>query len=408
MSSLHSEVNTLIALPYEMKYRIMLDCGRNEIDALCSLHSSFAAICASRSFWVEVVQVHRPNFVANPNFHTMALLKQLVYTLTEGAGSLYMAGAFSDQPTNIPVPIDTDIISVCCIHGAIYAKRSGEVYGFGANSLYEQGLGPDSESEILFTTKNPTLHNIIKVSSKTSGAMFLDDQGKVYITGYISSTLPLIDHPTQIPSLNNIVDIASGLNHYVCLDSDGSVYVYHVDLAGPTKIPQLANIIQIDSSDFQVICLDALGQIYIFAVNSIPNMVAGDGFAKRVNLPNIKQVTCGSNNEIFLDKDGNVFISGHSVGGRLGGVDISKFATIDAARPVKILSGISKIFSGNNNIFCVTPDGDLLESGTNLNGQLGLGNYDRNIDKFVKNEYISNIIFISSGSDQVAFIVKPQ
>lgn len=405
MSLLRSNLAKLIALPYELKHQLLMECAYKETESLCSTHSSFNAICSQPSFWVEKVRVHRPNFISNPEFHTVAILKQLFQTLTENIGSVYMSGKLVDHTTTIPERIgnNNNIISVCCTtHGAVYVTKPGNVYVFGSNNEFELGLGPD-KSEILQPVKNHLLHNIVKVSSISGGVMYLDDQGKVYITGAIlRHAIPrqVADYPMPIPSLRNIVDIASGYSHYLCLSVDGSVYIYREELEQPTKIPGLNNIVQINSNGYGIICLDVSGKIYL-------STIYDDVSIKQINFPDITQVACGSSKQLYLDRSGNVYLSGTATKGQYGDAnpyDNSSPIIVDADNPVKILVGMSKIFCGNSSIICITNDGYLLETGNNMAGQLGLGDYNY-IPKFVPNDYISHVVFVSFGFRQTAFIV---
>ena len=152
----------------------------------------------------------------------------------------------------------------------------------------------------------------------------------------------LISIPTKIPCLKNIQSGHCGSRHTICLDSDGNVFTF-----GCNEQSQLGI-----GKDGSVLSLTQQPQ--------------------KVNLPRIKQISCGDSFNICLTDDNIPYSFGSNYNGQLGIGDIGK--TMCHPQKISCLENIDFIECGGNHVMCRAFDNSLYGWGRNCLGEVGLSN----------------------------------
>ena len=222
------------------------------------------------------------------------------------------------------------------------------------------------------------------------------------------------DEPVQVkfPNGVKIVQIAAGENHSVALDSDGNVYTwgrnnyYQLGLWGWGNVPTPirigtveSKIVKIAAGSNTTVMLTANGQIYTHGINA--DGEAGNGeYATRVtygkanNMNNIIDITVGKSHIIALRSDGIVFATGSNLYGQLGLGNKNLSKTNEYKKLA--LKNIAYIEAGENSSAALTADGRVYIWGSNVYGQLGTNDKQERVSpEMVRN--IANIREISLG-----------
>ena len=198
-------------------------------------------------------------------------------------------------------------------------------------------------------------------------------------------------------SISSIVCIGSVT---YCISISGDVYSFGRSMDGlhghkfvniffPTKIQLLKNIQSIVSGGYHVVCLDTQGIVFTFgkisngllgtrvnkinrlkkALNPIPNTKDLYNIKpKKVNLPPIKQISCGENFTMCLSEEGDLYSFGDNYFGQLGVENNENLLVIK----VESLNNVEFVECGDEYTFCKTLDNKIYCWGNNSSGQLGI------------------------------------
>ena len=150
----------------------------------------------------------------------------------------------------------------------------------------------------------------------------------------------LVFPPKVIPLLN-ITSFGCGMDHSVCLDNNGNVYSF-------------------GSNEF--------GQLGIGKSKFILNHTHKP---RKVNLPPIKQVSCGNNFAICISEEGGLFSFGCNKLGQLG---LENNKSSKSPKQLEFCEVIDFIECGGNHVICKTLNDDVYAWGCNGYGQLGIEN----------------------------------
>ena len=142
----------------------------------------------------------------------------------------------------------------------------------------------------------------------------------------------ILSVPTLIPSLFSIKSVNCGRRHTVCLDYEGCVFTFGSNVSGQLGI----------SED-------------LFYNTHLP---------QKVDLPSIKQVSCGLEFNICLSEIGELYSFGCNNQGQLG---IGSFMPSCLPHKVKTLNNIEFFDCGANYTLCKTINGDVYCWGYNFN-----------------------------------------
>ena len=169
------------------------------------------------------------------------------------------------------------------------------------------------------------------------------------------------------------------------ISNEGNVLIFGSNLTEeseeiypPRIIPSLMNIKAICCGTNHTLCLNVSGEVFTFGGNSFGELGVGKSKLslrytsepQKVDLPPIKQVSCGVNSSFCLSEDGILYSFGYNKYGQLGhGTEDEKISP----KKIESLEDIEFIESGGEYTFCKTICGDCYGWGFNLFGQLGLG-----------------------------------
>ena len=156
-------------------------------------------------------------------------------------------------------------------------------------------------------------------------------------------------------------------------------------------------------SDF-TLCLSDEGIVYSFGGNYHGQLGRlsnnrRDSVPKVINIPKIKQVSCGISFSACLDEEGFLWTFGSNFYGQLGTGD-----QVASRTPKKIqeIPPVEFVYCGGNHTLVITTDTNLWSFGLNNYGQLCLECDEFHVSKPEKTKF-SNIIKISSGCCHTLF-----
>ena len=259
-----------------------------------------------------------------------------------------------NTPTKIPPPaFDNkkikDVYSV--YYGRLFLTEDGEVYGCGLNSYKQLGgltngqyLSPELIPQSSFDNKK-----IKHINGGYYVSFFLTEDGEVYACGQNN---------------NGQLGLGDTTNRTV-----------------PTLIPQssfdnkkIKDVIS--SNTYTTIFLTEDGNVYGCGQNNYGELGLGDRNRTAptlLNVSDIKQISSASQYTLFLNNDGILYSAGRSDNalGANAGDHVQECTTI--TKPVKQISSSYGNYHTFHSII-LTEDGEVYTFGSNIYGQLGLGN----------------------------------
>ena len=169
----------------------------------------------------------------------------------------------------------------------------------------------------------------------------------------------------------------------------------------PTKIPLLKNIKAVECG-YQTVCLDFDGNVFTFGGNFYGQLGVGKDknvllcthIPQKVDLPPIKQISCGNDFVMCLSECGELFSFGENLQGQLG---LGNNNYYNSPQKVPYFGDIEFIVCGGNYSVCKTID-DVYVWGDNGLGQLGFSNIIKCNAPIKCIEWPSDIIDIKCGS----------
>jgi alpha-tubulin suppressor-like RCC1 family protein len=229
-------------------------------------------------------------------------------------------------------------------------------------------------------------------SSFANIAMFQCEDGLLYTWG--ANTKGESGHgdyciknttPTPIQSLTRVCSVACGGRHTLALTEDRKVYVWgaaHLEefsegVSTPQLVSLLANeeVIKIACGHEFSAVLTSQGKILLWGQN-VSKCLATEPSTIHTptampSLPSrVVDMACGLSHILVLTEDGTLYGSGTNNDGQLG---LGEFSQLP--QPLtKISENIEKIACGAWHSLMITKNGDLYSSGWNSQGSLGIGN----------------------------------
>jgi alpha-tubulin suppressor-like RCC1 family protein len=200
----------------------------------------------------------------------------------------------------------------------------------------------------------------------------------------------------QVPITSKIISARCGYNHTICLDEEGSVYSWGYgkdgalghenfeNISSPKKIDFFVKnnikIKSIECGDYFTLALAEDGSVYTWGHNNYGQLGLGKisqqlkvNKPTRVNLGNkkVKQLFAGEDHSACITEDGEGYIWGYGLDGRLGNKN-----KMNQNVPTKISiidEKIKKISCGGHHTAILTESGDLFMCGNGRDGELGRG-----------------------------------
>jgi alpha-tubulin suppressor-like RCC1 family protein len=325
------------------------------------------------------------------------------------------------QPVTIPnLPSSAKIVSIAVgDYHSLALDSDGKIWATGYNMDGQLGLG-DTNSQTLFqpvTIPNfPSSAKIVSIAAGDYHSFAIDSNGKLWATGWNGvGQLGLGDtndrnlfQPVTIPNFPSsakIVSISAGLGHSLALDSNGKLWASGYNYYGqlglgdsgvgtnrnlfqPITIPNFpsgAKIGSISAGTYYSLALDNNGKLWASGFNYYGQLGLGDtndrNLFQPVTIPNfpssakIVSIAAGDYHSFAIDNNGKLWATGSNVYGQLGLGDTNDR---DLFQPVTIPNlvlnaKIVSITAGSHYSFALDSEGELRATGDNGNGQLGLG-----------------------------------
>jgi alpha-tubulin suppressor-like RCC1 family protein len=329
----------------------------------------------------------------------------------EGTGTVELVGV---QITNFVS------ISVGVTH-SIAVDRDGKLWVVGRNNNGELGLGnniiQDSFKQVTIAGL-PTNAKFVSVAAGDFSSFALDSDGKIWVTGANDGgQLGLGNNINQnsfqpviisgLASGAKIVSVAAGLHHSFALDSNGGLWAtgqnkygelglgdnLNKNLFRPVIIAGLASnakIVSVSSGHYHSLALDSDGRAWGTGLNNYCQLGLGHSDNQNLFTPitisnstvgtKIVSVATGYYHSLAVTSDGKLWGTGWDSDGQLGlGNSDTQCSfqpiTISGLAPAKIVS----ISSGYLSSIALDSNGRLWGSGRNHEGELGFGNYNKQI-----------------------------
>ena len=174
----------------------------------------------------------------------------------------------------------------------------------------------------------------------------------------------------------------------ICISCDKELYSMGVNKKGgngqkdntiflyPQKVISLTNIQAVDCGFEHTICLDTMGNVYTFGSNEYGVLGIGlkeDELAythlpQKVNLPPVKQISCGDIFNICVTEEHTLFSFGLSNFGQLGHGNTHNF---NMPKLIENLENVNFVTCAKESVICKTFDDSIYAWGSNMSLQLG-------------------------------------
>ena len=159
------------------------------------------------------------------------------------------------------------------------------------------------------------------------------------------------------------------------------------------------------------ICLDVFGNVFTFGSNRFGQL--GIGIDKetlpqtcnpqKVDLPPIKQISCGSRFNICVSEDHEVFSFGENNRGQLGLGNVQSFYS---PQKLSSLNDVHFVECGYYYAICKTLDNCIYVWGFNNFAQLGIGNTSTKKEPFKCSNWPDNIVDIKCGVEHTLVLTE--
>ena len=264
-------------------------------------------------------------------------------------------------------------------------------------NIREEGL------EEIFKGKNIRMFDIVPLYDNSRKVVIaVDEQDEVYRMFLANTELS-----EKIDNITDVISIASTYSATFCVNSIGEASMFN-----PFSITTFGRKINIENIK-SVSCghefsafVNYSGQVYFMGNNMDGQFGIGDKCTLHMkpilnsNLPPVKSIACGDTHTLALTEDGIVFSFGNNKERKLGTGDLQSRNT-----PYQIsFDGIPlEIYCGSVHSMIVDNERNLWVFGGNKYGQLGLGNL---VNQYIpiKLDSLQDIVSVSSGGN--ATIVK--
>jgi alpha-tubulin suppressor-like RCC1 family protein len=288
-------------------------------------------------------------------------------------GQLGDGNIYPNPPFSVAIPVQViGLATVTAIAGgqdhSLALKSDGTVWAWGSGWAGQLGDGN------FYTTGNRGVATPVQVSGLTSvtaiaggghHSMALKSDGTVWTwgwgyagqlgDGHFHTNSPFgVATPIQVVGLSGVVAIAGGLGHCLALKSDGTVRAWGHGLYG-----------QLGDGNFY-------GDFYTDEIQSVATPV------QVIGLSGIVAIASGpSDHNLAIKSDGTLWAWGAGGDGQIGDGNFYGSPHYGVAAPVQVsgLSPVVAIACGTRHSLAIKPDGTVWAWGTDIDGELGDGNF---------------------------------
>jgi len=270
--------------------------------------------------------------------------------------------------------------------------RDGRVYTWGRNEYGALGVSENEVSERSGPGQVAGLTGVVRITSCRRSEAALRDDGTVWMWGQetqgllgrgttgarlddsVSYTFP---EPAQVVGLSSVVEIACGLGHMVALKADGTVWSWGSNRRGqlglgddeprgtPAQVPLPSAATAIGAAGEGSWARLADGAWLMWGWVT-PVMAAGDyppPVTSPVPVPATLRDAAEISDSLARLADGTVLTFGTNQFGTLGTGQGPDAVSMRGVR-VKSLTGVVRVWGGNNRMFALLSDGRLMGWGS--------------------------------------------
>ncbi|WP_164545672.1 MerR family transcriptional regulator [Paenibacillus albus] len=271
-------------------------------------------------------------------------------------------------------------------------KGDGTVWGWGSNTHGQLGNGT-IDNYVDTPIKVEGIEDAASVTGGVFHALALKKDSSVWAWGpnwygqLGDGTVDARIAPVKIEGLTDVKEVSAGCFHSMALKNDGTVwrfggygdctdaYPIKDEVWTPTQIVSLERIIQISAGGCHGAALRNDGTVWTWGYNT-EGQLGDRAFDAKcsmeprmvVGLSDVQAVAAGGRFTLALCKDGTVWSWGSNVNGELGDGTYDKNRS---AKPIKGLEDVIHIAAGTKHAMAIKKDGSVWLWGRNAHGQLG-------------------------------------
>ncbi|XP_034190761.2 uncharacterized protein LOC117609034 [Osmia lignaria lignaria] len=306
------------------------------------------------------------------------------------------------------------VISITCgdEHSAVICQ-SGRLFVFGSNDWGQLGLGHRNHISKPSCVKVLKPEKVTHVACGRAHTLICTGEQKIFACGTDQegqlgrgtsaigdfSSSPVLVYDSGLAG-SKILQLAAGSHHSLALISDGGVFAWGSNLEGQLGLPDVSGLVnkptkvqipepvkQISAGYYHSAFLTESGSVYVCGESESGKLGINVNFStqvtpKQMQLPSpAVHVACGGHHTVILVENGNVYCTGSNSNGQLGlGTNVTELQTPKLlSRGMLQNDTISRISCGESHTAIVTGSGKLFTCGDGRHGKLGLEENENNV-----------------------------
>ncbi|MCI8519450.1 MAG: hypothetical protein HFJ51_05195 [Clostridia bacterium] len=306
----------------------------------------------SKNIWVEVVDSEKSKAsskVVNGEGFTLAL---------KSDGTVWTFGAINGKSNPEEIEAPEEIIDIACGKSHILLLgKSGAIYSLGQNIKGQCGTG---DVTALSIPTKINIKNIAKVIAQDNTSFAITTSGKVYAwgEGYTKS-------PELLENEGNVIDISK--NYYLLEDGilRKNIDNEKIEINGKERIIQIS-----EGNEQEILLLGESGKVYTYKEGEMQaiEITKEDGAI----LQNVKEISAGSNYNIAVTTEKEVYTWGDNENQKLG-FNYDDIKSLDYPSKKDDIRDVERVVAGASHTSVYKRNGDVYTWGLGENGELGNG-----------------------------------